>query len=402
MDLDGAWRPPTDWPEDYPPLVGWERGENGRWQPPASAAVSTTPDADHTASRERGASAGDGAPLDHEHVTEDYLGVSTRAQLPIAEPEKRPPLEMSKYRGYPEVEQTQRSRVAILDRPEPKERSLQAERDIRAMLLVGGAIGVAVLLLIVALVLQSRAGAAEQEAVAPTDPVPPEVIFAAETEAVREQRRQAARLDAPVAALAQLEVLEVSNVDASIAFDESLWTASSEGCLDVSERVLVGRSTEPIVWADNLECVASDGRWVDLYLGIELTRTIDAEVQSLVPLSNVHASGGADWTPATRDRFLNDTDHPATLVILAADSGHNPRSAAPDVWRPSNEASWCGYAVDWVAVKARWELSITAAESAALAEMLATCDQPGSTGAHAVSMVIDPIAAPTIDRLAVE
>ena len=406
MDVDGAWRPPAEWPEDYPPLVGWERDATGRWHPPADAHATDNDDKDDN---ETDTPVAPRLALASDYVADPEIDLAVNKERPIAEPARsRSPLTMSKYRAYPDTDTSHRSGTATLERAEAKTTSLQAKRDIRAMLLVGGAIGVAVLLLIAALVLQSRAGAAAPDAATPTELAPPEVIFAAETEAVREQRRQDARLIAPAAALAQLETLEVregetdaatsdeSNDDASV--DESLWVASSEGCLDVSERVLIDRSLVPIVFADNLQCVPSEGRWTDSYLSIDMTRTIDTEVRSLVPLDIVISSGGSQWTPATRDQFLNDTAHPATLLVLAADSGHNPRNASPDVWRPSNEATWCGYGIDWIAVKARWELTVTPAESAALAEMLSTCDQPGSTGAHASSMVIDPIAAPTIER----
>ena len=52
----------------------------------------------------------------------------------------------------------------------------------------------------------------------------------------------------------------------------------------------------------------------------------------------------------------------------------------PDEWRPDLEAGWCRYAADWIAVKQRWQLTVTAAEVDALGEMLATCDDPGSWG----------------------
>lgn len=34
MDRDGGWNPPELWPETTPPLPGWVRNENGRWEAP--------------------------------------------------------------------------------------------------------------------------------------------------------------------------------------------------------------------------------------------------------------------------------------------------------------------------------------------------------------------------------
>lgn len=393
MDRDGVWQPPTDWPEDYPPIAGWQRDETNRWQPPALTTAEPT-----IAAPNRGVDGGDADVLGTADLDDEVIDLRVSQGPPVAEP-TRPRLPMSSYRANPVSNGG--SATATIERPEAAEKSLQAKADIRAMLLVGGAIGLALVLLVAAFVLQSRAGAAEPEATAPVEQAPPEVIFAAETDAVREQRRQEARLIAPGVAREQLVALPLRSLgDADLeipVFDSSLWVASAEDCLDLSEQVLVARSAVPIVWADNLQCVASEGAWVDPYLGIDLNRTLEAEVRSLVPLENVHLSGGSEWTPATRARFVGDVDHPATLAILAAGGGHNPRNAGPDVWRPSNEASWCGYAVDWVAVKARWQLSVSAAESGALNEMLDTCGQAESSGPHASSMVIDPIESPAIE-----
>ena len=60
---------------------------------------------------------------------------------------------------------------------------------------------------------------------------------------------------------------------------------------------------------------------------------------------------------------------------------------------------WCAYAVDWVAVKARWELTVTAGERAALTEMLDSCSSPTSDGADIASMVIDPLGPAVIERI---
>lgn len=371
LDPDGMWRAPAEWPEDYPPLDGWIRGADGRWGAPGIEEEHVLVDHDGTARLER--RAGDSA--------------SVEGGLRLHSSQSRPA-------------------TTTFERPVPAKRSRQAEADIRAMLLVGGAIATAIVLILVALVLQSRAGAAA-DAIEPTEEAPPEVIFAAETDAVREQRRAEAIAAAPAVARAELDSLVVADgvvnedatADQGLTFDESEWVPVVDSCLGVSEQVLVARTSRPIVWADNLECIPAEGQWVDNYLGIDINRRADAEVRSLIPLELVHAAGGAQWTPATRAEFLTDTEHPATLVILAADSGHNPRNAGPAVWRPSNESSWCGYAVDWIGVKARWELSVSTAERDALSEMLDSCGSSTSNGPHPSSAVIDPINPPVIDRI---
>ncbi len=340
MDLDGAWRSPSEWPEDTPPLDGWQRASDGTWHAPTLTAND----------------------FDHE---------SKRSPIAVAE------------------------RTAAIDSDAPR-RSRQATADRRAMLTVAGALGAAALLLAVALVLITQAGA--------EDPVQAKdsagtVIFAAETDEVRMERRRAEAALAPAAAATQLDALATRTGDDPTGFDALSWVAQRTDCLDIAEQVLVARSERPVVWADQLECVPDTGRWSDRYLDTTITRTLDAEVTPLIPTAIAYSSGGDQWTDATRQAYLTDTWHPATLQIVAAGAGHNPRSQDPSTWKPSNRALWCAYAVDWVAVKTRWELSVTASERSALLEMLETCASPTSDGADPMSMVIDPLGAPAIERI---
>lgn len=378
MDREGVWQPPTIWPEQYPPLDGWTSDENGHWIPPTKGEADDSVDDEAVVPGAR--------PVAESAPRESGLShSSTRSQ--VREPESR---------TQAASERRERSK-----KKSSQPRSLQAEADIRVMLLVGGAIGVSLFLLVAALVLQSRAGATETGESEGKDVGTPELVFAVENEEARDERRREAAITAPAIALEQLSNLAITGDEVgNTIFNESLWQATVEDCLDITEQVLVERSAVPVVFADNFECVPSEGSWSDPYLGTEIMRTVDAEVRSLVPIENVHDSGGSEWSLSTREDFLNDTSFPASMVILSADSGHNPRNATPDVWRPSDPASLCGYAIDWIGVKSRWELTVSVDENAALTEMLATCSRVDSNGPHLGSMVIDSIEAPVIERIA--
>ena len=91
-----------------------------------------------------------------------------------------------------------------------------------------------------------------------------------------------------------------------------------------------------------------------------------------------------------------DFAHPAHYEIVAADAGHNPRREGPDVWRPASRSLWCASAVDWIAVKQRWSLGVTADERAALTEMLDTCDEADSVGADPATTPIEEPISPAI------
>jgi hypothetical protein len=340
MDLDGEWRAPEEWPQDYPPLDGWVRNQDGSWRPPTRAVAA----AEDTSS----------AVLSAEQVA------SAAATKPV---------------------------------------SRQAQADRRAMLTMMGALGGAALMLTVALILITQAGAENEESVEETSV---DVIYAAETAQDRLLRQAAAAEEAPTLARTQLEELEIrassgSSEAVNVDFDQDLWTPADIRCLSLTEEVLVARSAVPVTWADQLECVPDRGRWSDRYLDQAMSRTLEAEVRSLVPPKVAHASGGLAWSADTREAYVTDQRHPGALEIIASSAGHNPRGQDPSRWRPSNEDIWCAYAVDWVSVKTRWQMDVTMAEHEALAEMLATCDNPSSAGADPQTVVVDWLVAPTIE-----
>ena len=347
MDLDGQWRSPETWPEDTPPLEGWIRQSDGSWRAPDIVVVEDVPE--------------------------------------------RPKIKAAQN-ATATIGNEATSKGATKDAPRL---SRQAQADRKAIFTVVGILAGGLIVLAAALFLINSAGA--EDIAVPEEPQS-SVIFSAETEAVRLERQQAAALEAPANAVAQLADLGTTT-DAPANFDLLDWTAERTDCLDIGEQVLVRRSTQPIVFADQLGCVPDSGRWTDRYLGTSITRTLDADVSLHVPAAIAFASGGHEWTPATRQAYLTDIAHPATFTITTAGSGHNPRGHGPAEWRPSVRSTWCAYAIDWVGVKARWELTVTDAEREALQAMLATCDDADSDGPRLASMVIDSLSEPTINRI---
>ena len=262
-----------------------------------------------------------------------------------------------------------------------------------------GVLAGAALLLAVALILITQAGAENDE---PANEISFDVIYAAQTDQDRLLSLVAAAEEAPALARTQLEELDIrassgSPGEVEVDFDEDLWASVETTCLNLAEEVLVARSAVPITWADQLECVPDRGRWSDRYLDQDMSQTLEAEVRSLIPPEVVHASGGWAWSADTRQAYVTDQQHPGALEIIASGSGQNPRSQDPSRWRPSNEDIWCAYAVDWVSVKTRWQLDVTMAEHGALAEMLATCDNTSSAGADPQTVVVNLLVVPSIE-----
>jgi hypothetical protein len=67
--------------------------------------------------------------------------------------------------------------------------------------------------------------------------------------------------------------------------------------------------------------------------------------------------------------FANDPDNMLAVDVAA---NNDKGSKTPDQWRPPRDF-WCAYAERWVGVRSLYRLTITAAEKAALGEMLGSC-----------------------------
>ena len=104
------------------------------------------------------------------------------------------------------------------------------------------------------------------------------------------------------------------------------------------------------------------------------------DIDHTVPLGNAHASGAWQWTSQQREQYANYLDNPQHLIAATANANRSKGAPGPEDWKPGDRTYWCRYAVDWVTIKGTWDLTPTAAEFAALEEMLTTCDVPHQLG----------------------
>lgn len=119
-------------------------------------------------------------------------------------------------------------------------------------------------------------------------------------------------------------------------------------------------------------CNVVGGRWTSSYDGRAFTDPALLDVDHMVPLANAWRTGAARWTDERRGDFANDLDRPQ-LIAVSATSNRAKGDQDPAQWKPPRREVWCTYAQDWVAVKHHWQLWVTAAEKAALTDMLETC-----------------------------
>ncbi len=164
----------------------------------------------------------------------------------------------------------------------------------------------------------------------------------------------------------------------------------SDGCLPWEQ--LVDESVELVTVS--LDPCEVAGRWTDVLSADEFADADGVIVQPLVPVDNVVQSGGGQWDDDTIRAYLTDNTSPETLQVMSERRVVERNGQAPDRWRPSNEAVWCAYGTDWISVKTRWGLTVSAAEARWLQEMIDTCSDAGSNGPNPTHARSDrPVAA---------
>ena len=154
------------------------------------------------------------------------------------------------------------------------------------------------------------------------------------------------------------------------------WIDADRDCQNTRAEVLIAESAAPVTFTKAEQCAVATGEWLDLFTGATFTDAGRLDVDHLVPLANAHRSGGWQWDAARKRQFANSLAYPNHLVAVSASANRSKGARGPEDWRPPDATYHCQYAQDWIAVKSEWDLTATAAEWAALTEMLQECPYP--------------------------
>ncbi|WP_425309381.1 HNH endonuclease family protein [Ammonicoccus fulvus] len=153
------------------------------------------------------------------------------------------------------------------------------------------------------------------------------------------------------------------------------------GC-DARNDTLARDLTEVVFRPGSNDCRVESGILHDRYSDESLPVTRDqVDIDHVVALGNAWASGASTWSPERRQDFANDP-----LVLVATLATHNRAKASSDAsrWLPPAAATHCAYAARQVAVKQRYELTVTTTELGVLEEILSECpDEPLPDGTEA-------------------
>ena len=186
--------------------------------------------------------------------------------------------------------------------------------------------------------------------------------------------------------ISTLEALTVAPRGSGIDYDRGdwrRWIDADGDCQNTRAETLIAESRAPVAFAprdDNDRCRVIRGQWLGPWSGEVFTDAGDVDIDHHVPLAHAHEAGGWQWPPDRKRSYANDLSNPASLQAVQASLNRAKGKQPPDQWRPPNQAGWCRYAADWIAVKDYWELTVTDDEVTALQEMLDTCDEADSWG----------------------
>ncbi|HEY9327014.1 MAG TPA: HNH endonuclease family protein [Streptomyces sp.] len=138
---------------------------------------------------------------------------------------------------------------------------------------------------------------------------------------------------------------------------------AGDGC-DTRREVILSEAVDRPVIGDR--CKLTGGSWLSPYDGVTVTDAGGLDVDHMVPLAEVHDSGGYAWDAARREAYANDQGSSLTLIAVTAKSNRSKADKDPAQWMPPAGGYHCQYTAEWVATKLRWDLAVDDAERQAL------------------------------------
>lgn len=145
--------------------------------------------------------------------------------------------------------------------------------------------------------------------------------------------------------------------------------ADGDGC-NTREEVLI-RDSLGAAQVDTFGCTVVAGDWLSSYDEVTWSDPGDVDIDHVVALKEAWDSGAHAWPDLQRRAFANDLSDPRSLRAVTDSVNQSKGDRDPSNWMPPSRASWCGYLADWVAIKARWGLSMDESEAGRVRRLLA-------------------------------
>lgn len=123
-------------------------------------------------------------------------------------------------------------------------------------------------------------------------------------------------------------------------------------------------------------CVVTGGILAEPYTG-EVVRfvkgketSMDVQIDHVVALGDAWQAGAWKWDDASRHRFSND---PFNLLAVDGHQNYLKSALTADQWLPPDETFHCEFISRQVAVKHKWNLTVTEAEAQTMKSVLTGC-----------------------------
>jgi hypothetical protein len=133
----------------------------------------------------------------------------------------------------------------------------------------------------------------------------------------------------------------------------------NDGC-NTRDEVLQRDSLVPAQVASPCQVIA--GRWLSAYDNQTVTDPNALDVAHTVALSEAWDSGASSWATGRLVAFGNDLDDARSLRAITRNVNADKGGKDPAEWLPPHQPAVCQYLADWIAIKARWGLSMDQAE----------------------------------------
>jgi hypothetical protein len=120
------------------------------------------------------------------------------------------------------------------------------------------------------------------------------------------------------------------------------WIDADHDCQDTRTEVLIAESVIAVT-LDARGCKVLRGKWNDPYTGRTFANPRLLDVDHLVPLGEVHVSGGDRWSPQRRQDYANNLSDPNTLIAVSLSANRSKGDRDPAKWLPTNVSFRCIY-----------------------------------------------------------
>jgi 5-methylcytosine-specific restriction endonuclease McrA len=148
------------------------------------------------------------------------------------------------------------------------------------------------------------------------------------------------------------------------------WIDEDNDCQDTRQEVLIDESLDPVT-LDERGCKVLTGRWLCSYTGKTFTDPSLLDIDHIVPLREVHVSGGWRWSSEMKSEYFNHMGSPLVLTAVDRSANRSKGARTPAEWLPAVPGERCSYLKIWVMVKRQWGLDMTCSESEAVARLMA-------------------------------